>query len=234
MTTVSIITAVFNAVGTIETAIQSLLKQDVDVEHIVIDGGSTDGTRDVLTKYETQMAKLVTEPDEGIYDALNKGITLATGDVVGVLHADDMFAAPDVLHTVADAFAQTSVQACYGDLLYVDVSNTDNVKRYWQSNPFLKRRFRWGWMPPHPTFFVRREVFSKFGSYRMDLGSAADYELMLRFLLKHSITCKYIPKIITKMRVGGTSNASLGNRLRANRNDRRAWKANGLRPYPWT
>jgi len=179
---------------------------------------------------------------------------MATGDVVGILHADDFFANAEVLSRVAQLFESPDVEACYGDLLYVgsDVlpvtrdsedraqppvachPSSLHVKRYWRSGRFNPRKFYWGWMPPHPTFFVRKPVYEKYGLFNLDLGTAADYELMLRFLLNYQISCSYIPSVLTCMRTGGVSNASLGNRLRANRMDRQAWQVNGLKPYPWT
>ena len=198
------------------------------------------------------------EPDNGIYDAMNKGIALATGDVIGILNADDFYADSRVLARVAAVFEDPAVMGCYGDLVYVNdarnngqwiVDNgqrkTDNCQlsivncqlplhRYWKAGSFDHTRFAWGWMPPHPTFFVRRSVYERYGTFRLDMGSAADYELMLRFLLKERIRAAYIPSVLVAMRTGGASNASLKSRLRANRMDRRAWKVNGLTPLPWT
>lgn len=164
---------------------------------------------------------------------------MATGDVIGILHADDFYADEKVLARVAEVFEDPSVDACYGDLLYVqdkhdDSNNNFEVVRYWRSGYFNPRKFYWGWMPPHPTFFVRKSVYEKYGLFNLELGTAADYELMLRFLLKHRINCRYISEILVNMRVGGVSNASVSNRLKANRMDRRAWEVNGLKPCPWT
>ncbi len=208
---------------------------------------------------------LLSEPDNGIYDAMNKGIALATGDIIGILNADDFYADSRVLARVAAVFEDPAVMGCYGDLVYVNdarnngqwtmdngqwiVDNgqrkTDNCQlsivncqlplhRYWKAGSFDHTRFAWGWMPPHPTFFVRRSVYERYGTFRLDMGSAADYELMLRFLLKERIRAAYIPSVLVAMRTGGASNACLKSRLRANRMDRRAWKVNGLTPLPWT
>lgn len=232
---VSIITVALNNAEYIETCIQSVINQDYEnIEYIVIDGGSTDGTLDILGKYGFRISRLVSEPDEGMYDALNKGLRLASGAIVGLLHADDIFAHDLVLSKVAAIFHDTQVASCYGDLLYVSRNDPTRVVRYWKSGPYSPRRFYRGWMPPHPTFFVKRPIYEKYGMFNLALGSAADYELMLRFLLKNSITCTYIPEILVKMRTGGQSNASLRNRIRAHCMDRRAWQVNGLRPYPWT
>lgn len=159
---------------------------------------------------------------------------MASGDIIGILNADDFYARHDVLQTVMEVFRDETIDACFGDICYVEYHNTDKAVRYWQSGDFHYRKFYWGWMPPHPTFFVRKSIYEKYGLFNLDLGSAADYELMLRFLVRHRIRAKYIPKVLVKMRTGGVSNSNLINRLRANRMDRKAWTVNGLSPYPWT
>jgi glycosyltransferase len=232
---VSIITAVFNNAGTIGDCLASIRAQAYQqVEQIVVDGGSTDGTVGILRDHKNRIASSVSEPDKGIYDALNKGVRMASGDVIGILHADDLFAGPDILTKVQACLSSNGADACYGDLLYVARGDTTKIIRYWRSGQYDPRRFYWGWMPPHPTFFVKRAVYEKYGLFNLAMGSAADYELMLRFLVKQRVRVAYIPDVLVKMRVGGTSNASLANRVRANRNDRKAWEVNGLRPYPWT
>ena len=234
MPSISVITVVWNGVSTIRDCIESIRAQGLPAEHIVIDGGSTDGTAGIVNKCSNAIAKFVSEPDEGIYDAMNKGIRMASGDVVGILNADDLYADGDVLSGVAKAFEDPSVESCYGDLVYVDPSDTGRVVRSWRAGPYRKDLFYRGWMPPHPTFFVRRSVYEKFGLFNLSLGSAADYELMLRFLLRHGISTVYLPRVLVRMRAGGTSNLFLRNRLRAHRMDRMAWKVNGLAPLPWT
>jgi len=232
---VSIITAAFNNKSHIRDCITSIFAQSYpDVEHIIVDGGSTDGTLDVIKAHDKKIAKWISEPDQGIYDAMNKGISLASGEVIGILNADDFYANSHVVSNVASVFHDDCICSCYGDLEYIDPENTSRVVRYWHSGHFQVKSFYWGWMPPHPTFFVRRDVYEKYGLYNLTLGSAADYELMLRFLLKYRITTAYIPEVLVKMRQGGTSNASLRNRLRANLMDRMAWNINGIKPYPWT
>jgi glycosyltransferase len=217
-------------------------------EHIIIDGASTDSTLEIVLRIAST-SRILSEPDKGIYDAMNKGIALATGEVIGILNADDFYASPLVLEKVALLFDDPTVMSCYGDLEYVKNSETGSVKRekikdagyspltvtrYWKSGPFAPDKFYWGWMPPHPTFFVRRSVYERYGLFNLELGSAADYEMMLRLLLKERITTAYIPEVLVRMRVGGASNRSLAARLAANSMDRRAWKVNGLRPHPWT
>ncbi|MBW2661229.1 MAG: glycosyltransferase, partial [Deltaproteobacteria bacterium] len=234
MVKLSIITTVLNSAATIRDCIESVHSQNQPVEHIIIDGGSTDGTLEIVEEYRSRLSKVVSERDEGIYDGMNKGLRLATGDIIGLLNADDVYAGPDILTKVAKVFNEEHVDSCYGDLVYVHPHNMEKVIRYWHSGSYDVRQFYWGWMPPHPTFFVRRSVYERYGLFNLDLGSAADYELMLRFLVKHRITTAYIPEILVKMRSGGMSNASLKNRLLANRNDRLAWEVNGLKPYPWT
>jgi glycosyltransferase len=232
---VSIITVVLNSAEYIEDCIKSVIGQDYkDIEYIIIDGGSIDGTIEIIRRYKNRIAKWISEPDRGIYDAMNKGIRMASGDVIGILNSDDMYANQHVLEKVAAVFADGQSESCYGDLIYVDAENADRIRRVWRSDPYNIHRFYQGWMPPHPTFFVHREVYEQYGGFNLELGTAADYELMLRFLVRHEITSSYIPKVLVCMRTGGMSNASVKNRIMANRMDRKAWAVNGLKPYPWT
>ena len=229
----SIITPTLNSASVIEACIQSLREQKGGIEHIIVDGKSSDGTLDVVSNLNSEAIVLGQDPS-GIYSAINAGIEAATGEIIGILHADDFYASEDALKLVAEAFRDSEVDACYGDLCYVDSADPSRIVRYWHSGEYSGGRFKHGWMPPHPTFFVRREVYEKHGLYRTDLGTAADYEMMLRLLVKHRISVAYVPHVLVHMRTGGASNATLGARIRANRMDRRAWKVNGLRPYPWT
>ena len=231
---VAIITTAMNSADTLAEAIHSVSGQYINAEHIVIDGGSDDVTPSIIESHRDKLSKVVSEPDKGIYDALNKGISRSESKIVGILHADDLFADQSVIEHVLDAFADPDVDAVYGDLDYVDRQDTDRVVRRWRAGDYSSNKLFHGWMPPHPTFFVRREYYERFGMYRLDLGTAADYELMLRFLLIHGIRMKYIPSVLVKMRAGGASNVSLKARWNANRMDRKAWNVNGLRPYPWT
>ncbi len=231
---VSVISVTHNAVQTLAQCLDSVAVQQQASEHIIIDGGSTDGTLDLLAKRQDELGRVISEPDRGIYDAMNKGIKLASGEIIGILNADDFYPSTQVLGRVKAVFSDPSVDACYGDLRYVDAVDVKKTVRYWRSGDFDAKKFYWGWMPPHPTFFVRRRVYEQFGGFRLDLGSAADYELMLRFLLREGIRAVYIPEVLVHMRTGGVSNARVSNRIQANRMDRKAWAVNGLKPYPWT
>lgn len=227
---ISIITVAYNSAKTIEDTIQSVLSQDYNaIEYIIIDGGSTDGTMDIVNRYQDQISIIVSEPDKGIYDGMNKGVALATGEVVGILNSDDFYANPTVLSHIATKF-DSKTDAVYADLVYVDQIETDKVIRKWISGIYEQGAFKKGWMPPHPTLFVKNEIYKKFGSYSLKLRSAADYEFMLRVIHKHQIKLNYLPEIIVQMRAGGVSNASLKNRVKANKEDRLAWKMNDLKP----
>jgi glycosyltransferase len=226
---ISIVTTVLNGRDTLEQAIRSISSQIYkNIEHIIIDGGSTDGTLEVISRHKERIAKFISEPDNGIYDALNKGIRLASGDVIGLLHGDDFYAHDRVLESVVNAFERQNVDSCYGDLLYVNKNDTDKVIRYWKASEYHPGKFKSGWMPPHPTFFVKREIYEKYGSFKTDFRIAADYELMLRFLEKHRISTYYIPEVLIKMRVGGASNKSLKNMWIKNSEDYKPWKVNNL------
>lgn len=225
---VSVITAVRNGAETLRGCIESVQKQTIPSEHIIIDGASTDGTFDIIAQYRSSIAKVISEPDKGIYDGLNKGIRLASGDVIGLLHGDDFYAHDKVLESVVRVFEEQNVDSCYGDLLYVDKNDTDKVIRYWRASGYQPGKFKYGWMPPHPTFFVRREIYEKYGLFNTAFRIAADYELMLRFLEKCRISTYYISEVLIKMRLGGTSNKSLKNLFTKSSEDYKAWKVNNL------
>ena len=232
---VSIITVVYNGVATLNSCIESVLRQDYkNIEYIIIDGNSTDGTKELIESYGNKVHKFVSEPDNGIYDAMNKGIQVASGDVIGILNSDDFYAFDTVISEVASAMKISCANGVYGDLEYVDSATNFEVKRKWISGKFKVNSFLNGWMPPHPTFFLERKYYQEYGSFRLDLGSAADYELMLRMIHKVGITLVYIPKVLIRMRIGGVSNSTVANRLAANRNDRKAWKVNNLKPRFYT
>jgi glycosyltransferase involved in cell wall biosynthesis len=232
---ISVITVTYNCAATLEQTIQSVLLQDYeDVEYIVVDGQSTDDTLSIIRKYRHKIAQFVSEKDKGLYDALNKGIGMATGDVIGILHADDFYTNDQVLTQVAETFKKSDCDAVYADLFYVDKDNTEKIVRKWKSGNYSHGKFLWGWMPPHPTFFAKKELYTKYGSFNTSLRSAADYELMLRLIHRHKIKLAYLPQFIIKMRTGGQSNASVKNRVNANLEDRKAWELNGLKPYFFT
>jgi len=232
---ISIITATWNSASTIENAILSVASQTYrDVEHIIVDGNSSDATLEIVFRHEDKIDKLISEPDHGIYDAMNKGIALSTGDIVGILNSDDFYANPHVLADVARIFEDKSIDTCYGDLIYVDPINVKRITRYWRSGTHHSKRFYQGWMPPHPTFFVRHSVYEKHGCFNTALGTAADYELTLRLLLKNSVSTTYIPEVLVHMRSGGASNASFKSRLATIRMANLSWKINDLKPLPWT
>jgi glycosyltransferase involved in cell wall biosynthesis len=210
--TISIITAVYNNKTNITQCIESVLSQTYPhIEHIIIDGGSTDGTRDIILSYEHKISRWISEPDNGIYDALNKGITMASGDIIGILHSDDLFANSDILEKIAGLFRKTDCDAVYGDLLYVAKEDISKVIRYWKSCPFDVKKFRHGWMPAHPTLFMKKKVYDQFGLFDLHYRIAADYDLMLRTVGSGKLNCTYLPEIITRMRIGGASNKSLKN-----------------------
>lgn len=208
---ISIITVCYNSAKTIEETILSVLGQDYpDVEYIIIDGASTDGTQEVIARY-APIPTVVSEPDKGIYDAMNKGIRLAQGDVIGILNADDIYAQKDILSRVARQFSENEIQACYGDLVYFSSSAPDNVVRYWRAGRFSEGAFSKGWNPPHPTFFVKRDVYATWGAFDTRYVMGNDIELMMRLLEKAKIKVAYIPDILVKMRLGGVSNSAMKN-----------------------
>jgi glycosyltransferase len=232
--TISIITATYNSAATVRDTLSCVASQEYPfIEHIIVDGVSEDNTLDIVNEFP-HIAKVISEKDNGIYDAMNKGVQLATGDVIGILNSDDFYTNPTILSKVAAAFSDPAVEAVYGDLQYVKLNDVQVVTRTWKSGGFQQKNLYYGWMPPHPTFFVRRHIYEKCGLFNTTLRSAADYELMLRVLLKYNATVQYIPEVLVKMRAGGMSNASLKNRFRANREDALAWKLNNLKPFFFT
>jgi glycosyltransferase involved in cell wall biosynthesis len=187
-----------------------------DIEHIVIDGASTDDTLQIVEQYGNGLSKVISEPDNGIYDAMNKGISMATGEIVGTLNADDVYADDSVLFQVAAVFTDPTVDACYADLVYVDQHNLARIVRYWKSRDYQDGLFERGWMPAHPTFFVRRSVYERLGGFDLSFPRQADFELTMRFLAVHKIKSVYVPKIWVKMRMGGISNNSVRGVIKGN------------------
>ncbi|MDI9881150.1 glycosyltransferase family 2 protein [Flectobacillus longus] len=231
---ITIITVSFNSEATIRQTIDSVLSQDYpNVEYIVVDGASKDGTVDILKSYGDRI-KYISEKDKGIYDALNKGLKLATGDVVGTIGSDDFLPNSSVLDHVAEAFIQTGKDVIYGDLQYINPDNDEKIVRYWSSGEYNVENWLKGWMPPHLSCYIKREAFVKYGNYITDFTCSGDYELMLRMMYKHRLSAGYIPEVLMTMRNGGTSTASWKHRYRANMEDRRAWKLNQLKPKWYT
>ncbi len=223
---ITVITAVYNSASTIRAALDSTLSQRYDnVELIVVDGASTDGTREIIESYGSRIHQFVSEPDNGIYDALNKGVRMATGDVVGFLHSDDLFADEHCLTRVAQAMAEPSINGCYGDLNYVRKESTDTVIRAWRAGEFSAAKLKRGWMPPHPTLYVRRSVMSGVGEFNTSYRIAADYDWMLRLLGRYG-DLSYVPNVQVLMRLGGASNRSVKNIVRKSREDFRALRQN--------
>jgi len=226
---ISVITATWNSEATIGDTLASFASQDFkDTEYLIIDGASSDGTLDVVRAKGKRVDKIISESDKGIYDALNKGIGLATGDVIGFLHSDDVYAHPAVLTQVANTFIKNDVDAVYGDLVYVSKSDPDKIIRKWTSGDFSREKFRNGWMPPHPTFYLKRSCYERFGGFDLSYRIAADYDSILRYMWKHKITAAYIPDVLVRMRVGGESNRSIKNIICKSKEDLRAMSANGL------
>ncbi|MFM1793622.1 MAG: hypothetical protein RL642_7 [Bacteroidota bacterium] len=230
---VSIITVSFNAAKTISTTLNSVASQTyADIEHLVIDGGSTDGTQEVVKQFP-HVTTFVSEPDNGLYDAMNKGISMATGDIVVILNADDFYAHAGIVEKVVKCFEQHQVDAVYGDLVYASADYT-KITRNWKAGKYHRNKFYQGWMVPHPTFFVKRKCYQELGLFDTSLKYAADYELMLRFMFKHQISNFYLPETLVIMKSGGKSNSSIINRYYINREDRRAWTINDLQPHLFT
>lgn len=231
---VSIVTVAYNSAKTIQQTIESVLSQDYDnIEYIIVDGGSKDGTQEIIKKYGDKI-KWISEPDKGIYDAMNKGLKLATGDIVGNLNADDFYPNTTVTSSVVRTFEQNDCDAVYGNKQYVDEVDTSKLLRNWVAGPYKRENFLNGWMPPHLSFYLKKEAYDKYGGYNDTFVSSGDYEMMLRMLYKHNLKPAYLDKVTVIMRDGGTSNAGISNRIRANKEDRRAWKINGLKPRWYT
>jgi glycosyltransferase involved in cell wall biosynthesis len=230
---ISIVTACYNSEATIRDTLRTIQMQThQDIEHIIIDGGSTDGTLDILEKNCEHISYLTSEPDNGLYDAMNKGVSKATGDIIGLLNSDDMLANRTVLSAVANVLADPKVDACYGDLVYVNQDNIEQVVRYWRSCPYNPALLAKGWIPAHPTFYARREVHDQYGMlFNLDYKLAADYELLLRLLFSHKINASYLPEVMIKMRLGGATNKSLKNILNQNKEIIRALKSHN---YPYS
>jgi glycosyltransferase len=228
---VSVITTAYNSGHTIKDTLMSVACQDYpDIEHLIIDGGSKDETLSEVARFP-HVKQVVSEQDGGIFHAMNKGLQLCTGDVICFLNSDDWYFTRHVISRVVNHLSQSNCKVVYGDLQYVQQYRPERIVRTWKSGQFRRKNLYYGWMPPHPAFFALKEVYEEVGFFNTDLSNAADYELMLRILLKHEHDACYIPEVLVKMRQGGYSNASFKNRLRANHEDHQAWLMNGLKPF---
>ena len=226
---VSIVTVVWNNKETIKDAIDSVSNQTYQgVEYIIIDGASTDGTIDIIQSYGDKIDKFVSEPDKGLYDAMNKGIALATGDIVGILNSDDFYIDEFVIEKVIKEFDEKGVDSVYADLVFVNPKNLEKTVRYYDSSQFNPSRFAYGWTPAHPTFFVKKEIYDKYGVFRTDFKIAADFDILARFLYVHKISYSYMQEVLVKMRVGGVS-TSFGSIWINNIEALKACKNNGIK-----
>ncbi|MGL4958419.1 MAG: glycosyltransferase family 2 protein [Plesiomonas sp.] len=226
---VSIITATYNSAATIHDTLASLESQTYpDIEYIIVDGASKDNTLDVINHNCTRVSKIISEPDRGIYDALNKGIAAATGDIVGFLHSDDLLAYPEAIADLVNVFNIGEYDAVYADLEYVQQNDISKVVRLWKSGNYNKKKLKYGWMPAHPTFYMRRICYQKFDDFDLSYKIAADYDSILRYLWRSNVRAGYLPQVLIKMRVGGISNRSLSTILRKMREDIQAMRNNGL------
>lgn len=227
---ITIITACINSKNVIDDCIKSVHAQTHEsIEHIIVDGGSSDGTLDIINRYRDRISALISENDKGIYFALNKGLGCATGDIIGFLNADDILIDRNVLADIAGVFSDEKIDSCYADLYYVRQNNTDSIIRTWRSRPYEgPGLFRKGWMPPHPTFYARRDIYRQYGGFDVTYAIAADYEIMLRFLFKHGISSYHLPRVILKMRRGGISNKNLRHIVNKTAEDYRICKKYGM------
>ncbi len=226
---ISIITVAYNAEKTIEGTIQSVAGQDYsNIEYLVVDGASKDGTLAICDRHQDTITHLISEPDKGIYDAMNKGLAFASGDYVGILNSDDLYAKPNVISEVVAKLIETGSESLYGDLVMVDPDNLDRIVRYYSAKNFTLKRFEKGDMPPHPTFFVRRSVYEKYGNFKTHFKIGSDFDLMLRFLYIHKISTTYLPLTMVRMRTGGVSSAGIKNTIQINREIMAALKENKI------
>lgn len=222
---ISIITATFNSEKTITHTLDSVKNQSYNnIEHIIIDGKSTDSTLDIISKYQ-HVNKTISEKDNGIYFALNKGIKETSGDIIGFLHADDFFFSNTIIEDIANSFKNNKIDILYGDLQYVSKNDTSKIIRNWKSKNFNHKLLKKGWMPPHPTFYAKKNIYKNYGNFDTNFKIAADYDLMLR-ILKQNISTYYLPKVIVKMRLGGVSNRNIKQMLRKSFEDYKAIKNN--------
>ncbi|MBP6385469.1 MAG: glycosyltransferase [Pseudarcicella sp.] len=230
----SIITVSYNSAKTIQQTIESVLSQNyTNLEYIVIDGASQDGTLKILENYKERI-KYISEPDKGIYDAMNKGIKIATGDFIGTIGSDDFYPNTQVISDVAAYLTKTKSDSLYGDIQFVNPGNESKIVRNWKAGEYNIKKWLHGWMPPHPTFYIKKNIIINLGGFNTTFKCSGDYELMLRILYKNKISTTYLPQILMTMRNGGTSTATYKHRLTANKEDRLAWKLNNIKPRFYT
>ncbi|MEY0383316.1 glycosyltransferase family 2 protein [Providencia rettgeri] len=226
---VSIITATYNSSSTIIDTLKSLENQSYpNIEYIIIDGASKDNTLEIIKKHSKKVSKIISEPDKGIYDALNKGIEASTGDIIGFLHSDDIFAYSTAIEDLVNILINEKSHAIYADLEYVSKENTSNVVRRWVSGSYKHSNLKKGWMPPHPTFFMKRSLYKKYGGFDLNFKISADYDSLLRYLWLNNISVSYLPRVVTKMRVGGESNRNFLNILKKTKEDILVLKKNNI------
>lgn len=226
---ISIITATYNSEAHIADCVRSVNSQTYDnIEHIIIDGASKDNTINIIEETPNRVTKIVSEPDKGIYDAMNKGIRMATGDVIGILNSDDFFSSDDVIQTVVDSFKNNDIDALYGDVHFVSPENLSKSVRYYSSSVFKPSLFRFGFMPAHPSFYMKKECYDKYGLYALDYKIASDYDLLIRYLYKEKIKYKYIKKDFVTMRTGGVSTENFNSRVTLNKEIVRACRKYGI------
>ncbi|OJV86372.1 MAG: glycosyl transferase [Bacteroidia bacterium 44-10] len=227
---VSIITTTFNSASTICDTIESVIAQDyTNIEHIIVDGASKDNTMNIVKSYGNKISCIISEPDKGIYDAMNKGIRVATGDIIGILNSDDFFTSPDVISTIVKSFTQNDIDALYGDVHFVHSDNLNKPVRYYSSKIFKPSLFRYGFMPAHPSFYMKKGCYDLYGLYALDYKIASDYDLLIRYLYKHKIKYQYVQKDFVTMRIGGVSTENMQSRIVLNREIIRACNRYGIK-----
>ncbi len=234
MLKVSIITTTYNSQSTISDCMDSISCQTYkNIEHIIIDGGSNDRTLEIINRKKITNSKVVSENDNGPYDAFNKGLKMVTGDIIGFVHSDDYLAKDSVVDSIVSRFNKNDIDSLYGDLDYISKNDKNLVVRRWRPGNYKRINFIFGWMPPHPTIYIKKEIYQKYGLFNISFGTASDYELIIRFFYKYRISSLYLPKTITKMRTGGLSNSSFFNRVMSHLNDWKAWRENKLSIFPF-
>jgi glycosyltransferase involved in cell wall biosynthesis len=230
---ISVVTVCFNSAETIEDTLACVANQrGANFEHVIVDGASSDATMGIVAGFTPEVARVISEPDRGLYDAMNKGMAIATGDVIGYLNSDDVYADSDVLRKISQAFSDGSIDACYGDLVYVQQDDISKVVRYWRSCPYSPGLIERGWMPAHPTFFIRRSILQELGGFNIHYRYHADFDLMVRLFLRRKIRCAYIPEILVRMRTGGKTNRSIRNIIRGNLESLESLRSHGAAVTP--